>query len=377
LPFADSSLGGVLVNDDAKLDRLLTEILRRRLGQAGPWPAELHRHIAREARARGMDPLVWLTQAQSNAEDLGSVIAAATVGHTTFFRHPDHFERLRNFAPAAAKRTPLLRVWCAGCSSGEEVWSIALSLEELQVPFQIWATDINAKAIERAQRGLYPARTTGGLPGFAGKLAFRVPDFLRRQVRFHVLALDDVLPSDAPPRFDIIFCRNLLIYLEPAAVKSAWALFVQRSEAWGAVVVSPVESLAHIPAELKRVGPLGWFERGANISPVNAPLPRPRIPSIRAPEPTPPDSVDTLLDRAARELSNDEIAAAEADLRAVLEKRDDAVGWFLLGEALSRRRENTQARIAYARAAKATHAPSNVDLETIRDAARRRAQQLP
>jgi cytochrome c-type biogenesis protein CcmH/NrfG len=63
-------------------------------------------------------------------------------------------------------------------------------------------------------------------------------------------------------------------------------------------------------------------------------------------------------------------------LRSALDRRDDAVGWFLLGETYTRRGELTQARLAYTRSAKAPHVPSNTDLETIRDAARRRCQQL-
>ena len=195
-------------------------------------------------------------------------------------------------------------------------------------------------------------------------------------MRFEVLSLLDPLPSDTSPRFDVIFCRNLLIYLEPAVLDQAWRRFLMCLEPWGAVTVSPVESLSQVPPELEHAGPLGWFERVAQprLAPV-APAKPVRTPSI-VPPTAPADEVDALLDRAAQNLSNGSTADAERDLHQVLEKRDDAVGWFLLGEACARRGEVTQARIAYRRAASAPHAPANVDLDTIREAARRRARQL-
>jgi chemotaxis protein methyltransferase CheR len=349
--------------------------LRRRLGQAGPWPAEVYRHVAREARARGLEPAAWLAQVESHPRELAGLVGAATVGHTSFFRHPDHFDSLRDFVSRAVDKTPLVRVWCAGCSTGEEAWSLALCLSEMGVAFQIWATDINSLAVETARRGTYVARSTAGLPKHAGKHPWRAPEALRRQVRFAVCSLSDALPSDLPPRFDVIFCRNVLIYLETNAVRDAWRRFMSRLEPWGAIAVSPVESLSHVPPELERVGPLGWFEHVAPKLSARAkslrPAPRKSISPAK-----PLDDIDSLLDAAAQKLSQGETEAAERDLHKVLAARDDAVGWFLLGEACARRGEKTQARIAYTRATNAPHVPANVDLDTIRDAARRRSQQL-
>jgi chemotaxis protein methyltransferase CheR len=350
--------------------------LRRRLGQSGPWPAELYRHVQRVAAGRGLDPMRWLEQVEQSPRELSALIAAATVGHTAFFRHPEHFNHLKEFAQRAAMRAPLLRVWCAGCSTGEEAWSLALCLSELSVPFSILATDVNARSIELARAGSYPARATLGLPGYAGKLPWRAPDALRKHVRFETLGLLEPLPSDEGPRHDVIFCRNLLIYLEPAVLDQAWRRFLMCLEPWGAVTVSPVESLSQVPPELEHAGPLGWFERAAQPRLAKLASVRPvRKPSI-VPAPAPSDEIDQLLDRAAQNLSNGQTADAERELHQVLEKRDDAVGWFLLGEACARRGEATQARIAYRRATSAAHAPANVDLETIREAARRRARQL-
>lgn len=82
------------------------------------------------------------------------------------------------------------------------------------------------------------------------------------------------------------------------------------------------------------------------------------------------------MDEAAQLLAAHDVAGAEARLHVLLGTRDDAFAWFLLGESCSRRGEVTQARLAYLRASRAQLAPSDMDLETVRQTALRRARQL-
>ncbi len=362
------------------LENALTQVLKRRLGQGGPWPRELHRHVERESRARGVGAREWLEGIERRPDDLASLIAAATVGHTSFFRHPDHFERLRELVPTIVASTPCVRVWSAGCSTGEEVWSLCLCLAATGAHFQIWASDVNARAVEVAARGVYPSRATVGLEGYDGKVPFRAPDALRKHVRFAVAALSEPLPAEAPSRFDVIFCRNVMIYFQADVVQSTWRMLASRLAPWGAIAVAPVESLSHVPAELERRGPLGWMQPRARSAQAVAALsaeastPKPR-PSLDA-SPDTADAVDLKLERVAKLLSLAEFDAAEQMLHALLALRDDALGWFLLGESCARRGETTQAKVAYLRAVRATHAPEDVDLETLQAAAQRRAQQL-
>ena len=361
------------------LDSALSELMRRRLGQAGPWPAQAYRLIMREAAAEGVEPLEWLEQVERRPKHFSALIAAVTVGHTAFFRHPEQFEQLkRSFLPRMRAR-PVVRVWSAGCSTGEEVWSLALCLHEARIPFEIFASDANPRAIEVAQRASYSVRETRGLSE-AREGSWCAPEALRRQVKFAVCSLKDELPLQAPSRFDLVFCRNLLIYLEPQALSSSWRLFLQRVEPWGAVVVAPVEALIQVPSELECRGPLGWFEvrkvetRTFPLPAAHASPPTREMPGL--PEPAPSDAAERLLDRAARYLARGDLEQAESVLHEALNLRDDALGWFLLAEACIRRGEATQATVAYERAARATHCSPQVELDTIRGAALRSSRRL-
>jgi chemotaxis protein methyltransferase CheR len=361
------------------LEERLTALLKPRLGQSGPWPREVYRHVERRAEERGQTAEAFLERIELRKHDFADLIAAATVGHTSFFRHPDHFTQLRKGAEAAAARTGRVRVWSAACSTGEEVWSIALCLKDAGVPFQIWASDVNPRAVDIARTAIYPARATTGLPGSDGKVPWRAPLELRSQVRFFTAALADALPSDAPDSFDFIFCRNVMIYFTPESIQQNWRKLLSRLAPWGAIAVAPVESLSHVPSEIVRAGPLGWMRWRSQPSAFSAETTQiTRQISARVSErPTEADVVDKSLERIARLLSAGELDAAETALHGLLALRDDVVGWFLLGETCARRGEKTQARIAFERATRAPHAPKDVDLETMQDAARRRAQQLP
>jgi chemotaxis methyl-accepting protein methylase len=246
---------------DAEVDRMLSELLSAKLGQGSPWPAELHRHVIREARARGLTSTNFLARLAHDSDDFMRLVQAATVPRTAFFRHPEHFARLTVFAHAVRERSPVLRVLSLGCATGEEVWSIALCLCREAIPFRVLGRDVNPAVIATAREGRYSALQSHGLERVTSETIWAAPDSLRPFVHFDVGALHDPLPPHAPPRFDVVFCRNLLIYLEPANVQAAWQRFFSYLEPWGAVAVGPAESFAHVPPALERAGPNGWFER--------------------------------------------------------------------------------------------------------------------
>jgi chemotaxis methyl-accepting protein methylase len=252
---------GASVARPPTVDDWLTTLLGTRLGQAGPWPPELHRYVQREARARGLEALAYLESIARDGSELARLTSAATVGHTSFFRHAEHFQELARFACDAVRHASPLRVWSIGCSTGEEAWSIALTLQRAKLPFTLLATDVNPRAIAVARAGSYHAHTSSGFWRLTAEAQWSAPPELSQSVRFEVAALQDEAPPGASERFDLLFCRNLLIYLSPAAIAHAWRTLLERVEPWGAVVVSPVESLNHVPPELRRAGPLGWFQR--------------------------------------------------------------------------------------------------------------------
>jgi hypothetical protein len=251
--------------------------------------------------------------------------------------------------------------------------------------------------VARARAGTYRASETQYLPGYSGKLAFSAPPALRACVRFEVMALLDKRPPDAPHQFDVIFCRNVLIYLEAEHLKAVWKRLMSSLAPSGVLAVAPVESLTNLPDGLVRSGPLGWLERSALQTrpaarrppsalsqPPTAGAPARSLPqpvqsarSAAPPRSLPPaDLAAQALDEVARHLAQGDAAAAEQVLQRLLSQRDDAFGWFLLGEACVKRGAHAQARVAFQRASVASLTSGDADLETVRAAALRRAKQL-
>ncbi len=144
------------------------------------------------------------------------LLDAATVGHTSFFRHPEQFEKLRAELPRlASKRRRPLRIWSAACSTGEEPYSVALLAEQAQTSVEILATDVNPVAIRIASAGRYSASRPGKLPGPPGSTCWQAPEELKRRITFEVGSIVDEEPREGSP-FDLIFCRNVLIYFDRA-----------------------------------------------------------------------------------------------------------------------------------------------------------------
>ena len=192
----------------------LVRRIQRRMAMAGVEDSE--RYLARLA----WDPI----ERQDLANDL-------LINVTRFFRDAETFELLKNkIVPELVRAQPLdrpIRIWVAGCSTGEEAYSIAmLVLEEIAaqerpLSLRIFATDIDADAIQFGREGLYPASIEADvaparLARFFAKedRGYRVSRDLRAAV---ILSVHDLI-ADAPfARIDLISCRNVLIYLRPEA----------------------------------------------------------------------------------------------------------------------------------------------------------------
>ena len=153
-------------------------------------------------------------------------INAFTINHTAFFREQHHFPILADFA--RQRRKPF-HVWCCAASTGEEPYSIAMTLREAGVANAggqppVLATDIDTRALERAEQGVYSLERVQPVPeaylkkyfqrGTGGKVGMvRVKPALRSLVDFQVLnLLSPQWPSER--RFDVIFCRNTMIYFD-------------------------------------------------------------------------------------------------------------------------------------------------------------------
>ncbi len=161
------------------------------------------------------------------------------IGVTRFFREPEAWDALSELVigPLVASRAGRdpIRVWVPGCASGEEAYTLAITIfERLGAlgsprPVQIFATDLNARAIEAARSGAYPASIAGDVPPailakyfVAEEDGYRVVQRLRETV---VFAAQNVISDPPFSKLDLITCRNLMIYLQPEVQQRVIEMF--------------------------------------------------------------------------------------------------------------------------------------------------------
>jgi chemotaxis protein methyltransferase CheR len=200
---------------------------------------------------------------------LTELVDAMATNHTSFFREPQHFAYLQSsiLPQVRGHRVPVpLRLWSMPCSTGEEPYSLAISLFDAVLPagFTILASDLSTKALRRARDGVYRQQTVAGLPKRVLRRHFergtgaeeglvRVSGALRRQVAFRRLNLIDL--ADLGHRFDVIFCRNLLIYFDQAAQQRSIAALERHLAPGGHLFISHSESLNAVRHSLQWVAP--------------------------------------------------------------------------------------------------------------------------
>jgi chemotaxis protein methyltransferase CheR len=188
--------------------------------------------VARKRNMRSLDELIGLLRGRPEGELVRDVIEAMTTNESFFFRDIKPFDQFRNFViPQLLKTRAVkksMRIWSAACSSGQEPYSIAMILaEEKATRLQGWsielvATDLSTEILEKAQAGLYSQfEVQRGLPIQLLVKYFKqqgdrwqIDAGIRGMVKFRCLnLLDDFTPMG---HFDVIFCRNVLIYFDQA-----------------------------------------------------------------------------------------------------------------------------------------------------------------
>ncbi len=167
---------------------------------------------------------------QENDQEITLLFKELLIGVTNFFRDKPVWELLRTKTiPALIKRSPtqrVLRAWVAGCSSGEEAYSLAIVFKEalehakiFNVTLQIFATDLDQDAIDKARLGFFPSNIAADVSATRLKRFFsEMKDGyrIRKEIRQMVIFAQQNLTMDAPfTKLDLLCCRNLLIYLSP------------------------------------------------------------------------------------------------------------------------------------------------------------------
>lgn len=189
--------------------------------------------LARRLREHGLARFSdYVALVQSDAEERHAMVVALTTNHTHFFREPHHFDHFRQHVlPVLQRKQGPVRIWSAGCSSGEEVYTIAMCLLGQDRTSAQWlrnadvrllATDIAPHVVEAVQRGFYADNIAAGVPEPYKRAwmrpapgGFVMADEARALVTAKVLNLFEPWPLKAA--YDVIFCRNVMIYFgDPA-----------------------------------------------------------------------------------------------------------------------------------------------------------------
>ncbi|MDQ3265024.1 MAG: methyltransferase domain-containing protein [Myxococcota bacterium] len=211
----------------------LEAVVVQRLGHA--LTARVQDHLpgwAEEAGRRRGQSAAAFTAAVERGEEAAveALIEEAVVRETYLFRHPSQLQLAANrVAPRAHPGRPL-RIWSAGCSTGEEVCSFAIALREYGVPaeaMELLGTDISAQAIATAQQGSYGTWSFRATPAELKARYFQPEGTLQRlrePLRGRMLFARHNLLSQAPAQgFDVILCRNVLLYFQPDRARAVLA----------------------------------------------------------------------------------------------------------------------------------------------------------
>jgi chemotaxis methyl-accepting protein methylase len=218
------------------------DILRSHTGvDFAPYRAAmLQRRIANHLASTGAASVAeYLDLLRTTPAEPFRLLERITIKVSRFYRHAPAFDHLRDVvlpALAQARSGEPLRIWCAGCGAGEEPYTLAMLMEKAGIDGSIEATDIDASALNEGRAGLYPLAATAELPAAlateflepivaGGQPVYGVHENLRARVRFthHDVTSDEAAPGKGP--FDLVSCRNVLIYLQrPAQLRATQRL---------------------------------------------------------------------------------------------------------------------------------------------------------
>lgn len=187
-------------------------------------------------------------------DELQVAVDLLTTNETHFFREQKHFDFLRQrVLPQRAPGRPF-RIWSAASSSGQEAYSLAMLLADQlgEAPWEVFASDISTKVLEKARAALYAMDQAGEIPiaylkayclkGVGSQAGqFTLEPALRRRVSFQQINLNERLPQVG--EFDAILLRNVMIYFEPQTKQQVVARLVERLRPGGWFIVGHSESL--------------------------------------------------------------------------------------------------------------------------------------
>lgn len=194
------------------------------------------------------------------------LLNSLTVNETYFFREYDQLKCLAEeviplWYQNGARRNGV-RIWCAGCASGEEAYTLAIVMQEMapDMPCEIHATDINTEVLDKAEKGIYNYYAVRHVPEVYFKRYFTplgnnyaISPLLKQKVKFYQLNLVDDVAMRNMRHFHAIFCRNVLIYFDDLSRRRVALHFYQALEPGGYVFLGHSESMSRITTIFKPV----------------------------------------------------------------------------------------------------------------------------
>ncbi|WP_045834929.1 protein-glutamate O-methyltransferase CheR [Hyphomicrobium sp. 99] len=289
---SSSSPAGALVTGEFSFSaanfREIAEIAKSEAGIDLPQSKAtlVYSRLAKRLRALGIDTFTeYCATVRANDDERDSMIAALTTNVTRFFREAHHFEHLRTaiIEPLAesARRGNRVRLWSAACSTGQEPYSMALTVlsvipDAASLDIRILATDLNPHVVAHGKNGLYQkeelrdvppnlrAKWFAPVPGDS-RGSLKIADEARSLVSFRQLNLMGTWPFSGP--FDAIFCRNVVIYFDRDTQSMIWNRLTRMLKENGALYIGHSERISGPASSMLSTDGITSYRRKNSKSP--------------------------------------------------------------------------------------------------------------
>ena len=315
-------------------------------------PATINRRLRGRMGATGHATLAgYAKQLETDPEEYARLISSLLIKVTEFFRDPKVFQYLRdNTLPAiiedARHDARQLRIWSAGCATGEEAYSLAITLLEAigdddgPIDVRVFATDIDRDAIAFARRGMYPPAALENVAAPLRARYFTKTDGgyeVVKSLRARMIFGEHDLGARAPfPRIDLILCRNVLIYFNLPMQRAALETFSFSLRDDGRLVLGPSETVAAMPG--------GFVEDNARMRVYRRAPGSPSVPLAHGKTPRMPRDQEAQLSTAIRATRRDVQVAADSTEAAEALLLDLGLGIVVVDLRYYITRINTAAR---------------------------------
>ena len=251
--------------DEIELSLLLEGVYRRYGFDFREYaPASLRRRVWRRVHAEGLTTLSALQdKLLHDPACMERLLLDLSINVTAMFRDPTFYVAFREKVVPLLRTYPFTRIWVAGCSTGEEVYSLAILLQEAGIyeRTRIYATDINDAVLDRARRGVFPLDkmreytqnyiSAGGEQAFSEYYVAKYDgaQFQRSLVENVVFAQHNLVSDRSFNEFNVVICRNVMIYFDRALQDRVHRLFYDSLVNFGVLGLGAKESIRFSPSE--------------------------------------------------------------------------------------------------------------------------------